>query len=141
MVDEDYRCYIKDGLYYAPEKIRDFKKNDNENSLRKQSIFSLGMTLLHAALLRPVNDCYNYQSFEFQQAMLERNLEELVNSKNLEEQEYQTTQRGRYSEEFIEMLAMILEPNPNKRASLMEVHGMLTKVWNTETDEENVKNG
>lgn len=31
------------------------------------------------------------------------------------------------------MLAMILEPNPNKRASLMEVHGMLNKVWNTET--------
>jgi hypothetical protein len=29
MVDEDYRCYLKDGVYYAPEKIREFKKNDN----------------------------------------------------------------------------------------------------------------
>lgn len=64
-----------------------------------------------------------------------------MNTKNVEECEHETTQRGRYSEEFIEMLAMILEPNPNKRASLMEVHGMLTKVWNTETDEENANNG
>lgn len=28
---------------------------------------------------------------------------------------------------------MILEPNPNKRASLMELHAMLNKVWNNET--------
>lgn len=35
MIDEDYRCYLKTGLYYAPEKIKEFKRNDTENSLRK----------------------------------------------------------------------------------------------------------
>ena len=34
------------------------------------------------------------------------------------------------------MLAMTVEPNPNKRASLMEVHGILNKVWNTEQEQE-----
>jgi hypothetical protein len=34
---------------------------------------------------------------------------------------------------------MILEPYPNKRVSLMEVHGILVKVWNSkllENDEQ-----
>ena len=80
MVDEEYRCIVKeaDGVYYAPEKIREFKKNDCENSLRKEAIFSLGMTILHAALLAPVRDCYNYQSCEFHEDKLEKHIEDLV---------------------------------------------------------------
>jgi hypothetical protein len=30
MIDEDYRCYVKENVYYAPEKITDFKKSDSE---------------------------------------------------------------------------------------------------------------
>lgn len=32
-------------------------------------------------------------------------------------------------------MAMILEPNPSKRSSLLEIKGLLTQVWNTEEDE------
>jgi hypothetical protein len=35
MVSEDYRCVVKDYLYYAPEKINDFKRTDSTDLLRK----------------------------------------------------------------------------------------------------------
>lgn len=96
--------------------------------VRKEAIFSLGMTLLHAALLHPVDDCYGYETYEFLPDVLENYINELLKMKNSEDLE------NGYSEDFIELLAMILEPNPNKRASLMEVHGILNKVWNTEAE-------
>ena len=122
ILTEEHRCIMKENTYYAPEKIKNFHKCDNENSLRKEAIFSMGMTLLHAALLRPLYDCYNYEKYCFDDDQLQLHIEELLNGE------------VKYSEEFIEMLAMVVEPNPNKRASLMEVHGILNKVWNTEND-------
>ena len=83
----------------------------------------MGMTILHAALLAPLYDCYHFEKFEFDEDRLQQHIEELLSSGDNGE--------NKYSEEFIEMLAMIVEPNPNKRASLMEVHGMLNKVWTT----------
>lgn len=74
------------------------------------------MTLLHAAILKPVNTCYNYERFEFFEEQLEDCIKDLVTHS--------------YSEDLIEILAMMLEPNPNKRASLMDVHGILTKICN-----------
>lgn len=32
------------------------------------------MTLLHAALLEPVNSCYNYQNYDFLNDRLEKNI-------------------------------------------------------------------
>lgn len=91
------------------------------------------MTLLHAALLQPIHNCYNYQNHEFSREMLQKNIELLVNIKNLNASQTEEANRM-YSEQFIETLAMILEPCPNKRVSLMEVHGMLNKIWNSETE-------
>lgn len=42
------------------------------------------MTLLHAALLRPIEDCYGYETFEFQNETLERYIEELIGMRNNE---------------------------------------------------------
>ena len=47
-------------VYYAPEKIKNFQYNGSEASVRKEGVFSLGMTVLHAALLKDVSDCYSY---------------------------------------------------------------------------------
>lgn len=60
MVMEEYRCVIDHTVYYAPEKIQNFHQSDHEYNLKKQCIFGLGMSILHAALLKPLNDCYNY---------------------------------------------------------------------------------
>ena len=38
----------------------------------------------------------------------------------------------KYSPEFVEILGNILEPNPNRRASLMEVQKVLDNFWNSE---------
>lgn len=75
------------------------------------------MTMLHSALLQPVHDCYDYANFKFNEETLQTHL------KSVQE---------RYSEQFFQVLSMILEVNPNKRSSLMEIKGMVTQVWNTE---------
>lgn len=38
----------------------------------------------------------------------------------------------KYSAEFVEILGNILEPNPNRRASLMEVQKNLDNYWSLE---------
>jgi len=40
----------------------------------------------------------------------------------------------KYSQEFVEILGNILEPNPNRRASLMEVQKILDNFWNSEEE-------
>ena len=74
MITEDHRCIINESVYYAPEKINNFHKADHENSLKKESIFSLGMTILNAALLEPVNNYYDYQKYEFLESTLEQHI-------------------------------------------------------------------
>jgi hypothetical protein len=50
---------LTNDIYYAPEKLKNFNKQCNEASLKKEAIFSLGMTLLHAARLRAPMECYD----------------------------------------------------------------------------------
>lgn len=51
LFDQSYRYMINDTYFYAPQKIRNFNKIDNELSLIKESVFSMGLTILQAALL------------------------------------------------------------------------------------------
>lgn len=60
LVDENYRAVLNEQIYYAPEKMRNFNKLDTELNLRKESVFSMGMTLLEAAQLAEVTPCYNF---------------------------------------------------------------------------------
>ena len=63
LINEEHRFIVDEKVYYAPEKIKNFHKADSENSLKKERLFSLGMTILHASLLKPMNYCYNYENF------------------------------------------------------------------------------
>ncbi len=56
---------MNEEIYYAPEKMRNFTKIDSELSLRKESIFSMGMTILEAAQLFDVGECYNFKEGHF----------------------------------------------------------------------------
>ena len=51
MYDENYRFSFDTKYFYAPEKMFNFNKIDGENSLIKEGVFSMGMTVLQAALL------------------------------------------------------------------------------------------
>ena len=73
--------------------------------------------MLHTALLEPVNNCYNYDNFEFSETILEQHLEKLVNQ---------------YSQQFIETLTMMLEPVPDKRSSICEIKSLMNEVWDAE---------
>ena len=106
---------INPTVYYAPEKICNFGKPDKINALQKEAVFSMGMTLVHAALLKDLYGCYDYKNSLFYESKLEEMIEGL---------------NERYSESFIEALASIIEPNPSKRPSLLEVQEILNEKWN-----------
>lgn len=78
LIQEDHRFILDEKIYYAPEKIRNFHKADNVNSLKKEMLFSLGMTILHASLLKSVANCYSYENFEFNEKELEDSIEVLL---------------------------------------------------------------
>lgn len=46
-----------------------------------------------------------------------------------------------YSQDFVELLANVLEPNPNRRVSFMEVHKMLENYWTNQSNLESYNQG
>ena len=77
----------------------------------------MGMTILEAAQLSDVSSCYNFRDCYFSETIMVDMLDFLSE---------------KYSQEFVEILGNILEPNPNRRASLMEVQKVLDNFWNSE---------
>lgn len=61
MVTTEHRSKINSNIYYAPEKINNFHQADHQHSLDREVMFSLGMSLLHSALLDNVYDCYDFE--------------------------------------------------------------------------------
>lgn len=91
--------------------------------MKKEGVFSMGMVLLQAAQLDDVYQCYDYAEHLF----IEANLEGMIEGIN-----------ERYSSEFIEVVTNILEPNPIRRASLMEIKNMLQQYWNSQKERKEV---
>lgn len=54
-----------------------FNRLDTELSMRKEAIFSMGMTLLETALLEEASQCYDYNQQTFNEAMLEEKIDKL----------------------------------------------------------------
>ena len=72
MTDDEYRCIADEKIYYAPEKINQFSSPDKAvSSLQKEATFSMGMTLLHAALLENLHGLYDYKNLRFEESKLE----------------------------------------------------------------------
>lgn len=83
LIDENYRAVLNEKIYYAPEKIKNFNKIDSDLSLRKESVFSMGMTLLEAAQLQEVFACYNYSECYFHEETLTEMLDSLTEKYSL----------------------------------------------------------
>ena len=64
----------------------------------------MGMTLLQACKLEPVNDVYDYNSQKFSESRLCQYIDSLSE---------------RYTTELIDLLSNMLEINPNRRISLL----------------------
>ena len=121
LVDENYRAILTPGINYAPEKLRNFNRMDSDLAMRKEAIFSMGVTILEAAQLADASPCYDYAQGTFSEPDLNEMLEAL---------------NEKYSPEFNEVLCNILEANPNRRASLMEVQKILDSYWGAESVEQ-----
>lgn len=114
LIDDHYRAVLTPPTNYAPEKLKNFTRIDTDLALRKEAVFSMGMTLLEAAQLAPVAPCYDYARGSLDESLMAEMLEGLGE---------------KYSAEFVEVLSSILEVNPNRRASLMEVQKTLDGYW------------
>lgn len=124
LIDDHYRAVLTPPTNYAPEKLKNFTRLDTDLALRKEGVFSMGMTLLEAAQLGPVANCYDYAHGSLDESMLNEMLDSLGD---------------KYSPEFLEVLSSILEVNPNRRASLMEVQKTLDAFWG-EAEESRCRN-
>ena len=61
MTDDNYR-YCQDPRYfYAPEKINNFARLDTLAGVAKETVFSMAMTVLQAALLESTLDYYDFR--------------------------------------------------------------------------------
>lgn len=114
LIDDHYRAVLTPPTNYAPEKLKNFTRLDTDLALRKEAVFSMGMTLLEAAQLAPVAPCYDYARGSLDESLLAEMIDGLGD---------------KYSADFLEVLASILEVNPNRRASLMEVQKTLDAFW------------
>lgn len=79
LVDENYRHVITASTYYAPEKLTNFmNESTSEIALKKEVIFSMGMTLLEACTLEEVYHVYNYNSQTINEKKLSQQIEVLA---------------------------------------------------------------
>ena len=70
--DPNYRTMYHQHYYYSPEKIQFFQKeHETPVEIEKESVFSLGMTLLHSALLKSPASCYEVSFKKFNHKKLE----------------------------------------------------------------------
>ena len=46
LIDDHYRAVLTPPTNYAPEKLKNFTRLDTDLALRKEAVFSMGMTLL-----------------------------------------------------------------------------------------------
>lgn len=124
-ISDGSRFVLSQGVYYAPERFENFHRTDRGNSSEKETIFGLGMSLLHAATLEEVFECYGYEEHKFNNKKLQERLGKL---------------EGMYSEEFVFVLVNLLELNPNRRASMLELQDVINKFWSKEEEDEEQAN-
>lgn len=115
LVDENYRYTYNQQYLYAPEKLLNFNQLDHEPNLIKEAVFSMGMTVLQAALLIESINCYDHQRHLFLEVNLELMLQDL---------------EGVYSNEFGNMLRLMLKVEPKERPTLAEIEKLLDGYWN-----------
>lgn len=106
----------KSKVYLAPELFECLKRGAIEEniSMQKADIFSLGFTIL--SLLRGVkpDTFYNFSIFSFNSELLESHLHALSYS---------------YSKEFIYLLSSMLDLNPKRRFSAQEITDYMNKTY------------
>lgn len=89
--------------FLTPQQLRAYAKREPnpEYDVYRADVFSLGVTLLHAATLKdPNTHIYDWVSKEFNYKSVERLFEEL---------------RSRYSQQFITFLSKLLEEDESRR--------------------------
>ena len=87
---------------------------DSELAITKEAVFSMGITILQAALLQVELYCYNFDKMVFEENQLIEYIEIITN---------------RYSSDFVEMVEILVSVNPNSRPTIKDVQKMLDNFW------------
>jgi hypothetical protein len=115
-------------LYMSPHLFESFINGLNQIKLNpyKNDVFALGLIILEAGLLEPIQNLYNYETGEFQYGFLENYKEKFFN---------------KYDDAILrELLDKILEVDEDKRVTPVKlqktVNSILASLENEEMDEE-----
>lgn len=93
-----------------------FTKMDSELSLIKEAVFSMGLTVLQAALLEETLQCYDFDKNLFLDVVLEAMIDSLEES---------------YSVDFTQIMTMILKIEPDHRPNFTEIQKLLDNYWSS----------
>lgn len=108
---------LQEGYYYSPEIMEYFRSPEEVSTedldIFKSDVFSLGMCVLHAALLESANDCFDYE-----QCTLDY---ELINSKL-------ALFADHYPRELAELIASMLSEAPESRPDFIDLEEQLTAM-------------
>lgn len=110
------RAFLQDlgtTCYLAPSQLQDLaaRSEGQRASQFKTDIFSLGMSILQAAVLQEsLADCYDFSNLKFSTSRL---------------QQYLTEATKRYSSSFLELLNAMLDVNDETRPDFTQIHQLL----------------
>ncbi|KAL4475150.1 hypothetical protein ABPG74_001846 [Tetrahymena malaccensis] len=70
---------VPQGIYISPELLNDMYQQQYNPvyNQQKADVFSIGMCMLHAALLEPLDDLYDYKTFQINEAYLHERLNQV----------------------------------------------------------------
>ena len=98
--------YDKTVTYLAPEELNQYRIGEKgKKSHIVGESFSIGLSLLHTCLLKPMDDLYNVKKFEFNAEKLQHEINELRNLKFWNEEKEKNEQ---YSDSLISIIVGLL---------------------------------
>lgn len=113
---------LLEGYYYSPEIMEFFKQSEpvatEDIDIFKSDVFSLGLCVLHAALLESADDCFDYGACAIDYAALQNKLAVLSEH---------------YSQELTNVLLAMLNEFPDSRPDFLELEDMLTSMTDADS--------
>lgn len=118
-------AYDSSECYLSPELLNNWKHRciSPENySKQKSDIFSLGMTVLEAANLHSVNECYDFDEFKVNFEKLELFLDEMAKN---------------FNASLCELVKIMVDPDENRRPNYQHLYTLLAPILDQLKDSEN----
>lgn len=113
IADQHHRTAFSSQYYYSPEKMENFQASSHGEEREKEGVFSIGMTVLHCALLEGLGTCYELSSKRLNKKKLDYFKSKLTN---------------RYSTALTQLILSLLDWDPVTRLGFNQVQTAINEM-------------